>query len=448
MDFYKQANEDYADFVRQAWEKFETMPAIPKPKDDSVPPVVLPDEDENKPIKDNEITFNDIIPVIEQKPQPEPPQPIKDNPQPTENYYSFSFFGTQEKVRLDENMRFKLKGADNKSIANCWQRLAESDYDNLISDCLALRSRHKLCDWAYLLVLRDLADSFFGKNTNESTLLSSYLYCRSGYMMRLAEADNKLYMLYASKHAIYGNTYFKIDGIKFYTLDFSGNNIYVCPASYPGEQPMSLLIPDNMQFTWNATENRTLKSKRYSDMNVDVCCNKNSLDFYNTYPTSEINDDFMTRWAMYANTPMEDGIKDSLYPALRKKIDGLSKKEATERLLNWVQTAFEYEYDEKIWGYDRAFFPEETLYYPYCDCEDRSILFTRLVRDLLGLPCILIYYPGHLASAVCFDKDVKGDYISLNGKKFVVCDPTYIGASIGLTMPDMDNSSANVILLQ
>lgn len=54
-------------------------------------------------------------------------------------------------------------------------------------------------------------------------------------------------------------------------------------------------------------------------------------------------------------------------------------------ILNWVQTGSEYEYDDKVWRHDRAFFAEETLYYPYCDCEDRSILFSRFVRDLLGL---------------------------------------------------------------
>ena len=118
-----------------------------------------------------------------------------------------------------------------------------------------------------------------------------------------------------------------------------------------------------------------------------------------------------------------------------------------ERLLNWVQTAFVYEYDDKVWGDDRAFFPEETLYYPYCDCEDRSILLSRLVRDLLGLKAILIYYPGHLAMAVGFTEDVKGDYILLQGKKYVVCDPTYIGAPVGVTMEGMDNETAKVILL-
>ena len=116
-------------------------------------------------------------------------------------------------------------------------------------------------------------------------------------------------------------------------------------------------------------------------------------------------------------------------------------------LLYWVQTAFVYEYDDKVWGHDRAFFAEESLYYPYCDCEDRSILYSRLVRDLLGLNVILVFYPGHLATAVEFNTPVEGDYILLNGKHFTACDPTYIGAPPGATMPDMDNQTAKVILL-
>ena len=133
---------------------------------------------------------------------------------------------------------------------------------------------------------------------------------------------------------------------------------------------------------------------------------------------------------------------------MREKIAGLSEKDAVERLLNWVQTAFKYEYDEKVWGHDRVFFAEETLYYPYCDCEDRSILLSRLVRDLLGLKVILVYYPGHLAMAVGFTEDVAGDYIIQGGKRYVVCDPTYINAPVGMTMPDMNNQTARIILLE
>jgi hypothetical protein len=69
------------------------------------------------------------------------------------------------------------------------------------------------------------------------------------------------------------------------------------------------------------------------------------------------------------------------------------------------------------------------------------------VRDLLGLNVILVFYPGHLATAVEFNTPIEGDYILLNGKHFTVCDPTYIGAPPGATMPDMDNQTAKVILL-
>ena len=106
------------------------------------------------------------------------------------------------------------------------------------------------------------------------------------------------------------------------------------------------------------------------------------------------------------------------------------------------------EFDEKVWGADRAFFPSESLFYPYCDCEDRSILLSRLVGDLLGLKSTLIYYPGHLAMAIHFNEPVKGDYVEYNGERFVVCDPTYIGAPIGMTMPDMDNAAAKLIVVQ
>ena len=155
----------------------------------------------------------------------------------------------------------------------------------------------------------------------------------------------------------------------------------------------------------------------------------------------------MTRWAAYANTPLEEEARQTLYPTLQKNIAGLTAKEAAERLLNFVQTAFVYEYDEKVWGGDRAFFAEETLYYPYCDCEDRSILFSRLIRDLLRLDVLLVYYPGHLATAVHFPDSIAGNYVTVSGRRFTICDPTYIGAPVGRTMPGMENRTAKVILL-
>ena len=89
-----------------------------------------------------------------------------------------------------------------------------------------------------------------------------------------------------------------------------------------------------------------------------------------------------------------------MYPKLTQQIKGKSQKDAANILIDFVQTAFEYQTDDVQFGYERPLFADETFFYPYSDCEDRSILFAHLVKDLLGLDVVLLYYPGHLATAV------------------------------------------------
>lgn len=447
-DFRAQANEQYAAFLKQAWKQYNALPAISKPKDETVPPVIISEEDKDKPIENNPIPIMEVVtpPTIDS--QPTPIAPIKENFQPQERTVDFIYCGTRCQIRLNKNLHLSLQDCSNEQLSNVWAQLsAEGVLNNTIRDCFAIRVGRNLCDWAYLNLLSSFSKAIYG-NSNEATILTSYIYAQSGYKMRLGRNEQHIYLLYASEHGIYDIVYFDIDGLKFYPFECDKDKLEICDASFPKEKPLSLYILQNQQFEYKASDLRTLTSKRYPDVQVQVQVNKNMIDFYNTYPTSEVNNNFMTRWAMYANTPLDEHVKKGLYPALKEKINGLSQLEAANKLLNWVQTAFVYEYDDKVWGHDRAFFAEETLYYPYCDCEDRSILFSHLIRDLLGLKTILVFYPGHLASAVCFTDNVSGDYISLNGKHYVITDPTYIGAPVGMTMPDMDNTQAHVILLE
>lgn len=69
------------------------------------------------------------------------------------------------------------------------------------------------------------------------------------------------------------------------------------------------------------------------------------------------------------------------------------------------------------------------------------------MRDLVGLDLALVFYPGHLATAVEFSEDVTGDAMIINNRKFIVCDPTYIGAPVGKQMPDLDYDKTQAIIL-
>lgn len=455
-DFRSKCNEEYADFVRQAWKEFRATPAVPVPEEKPVPPVVIPKPIgitpiDTLPLDTKPIVIDEVIRPIEITPQPEPVEPIREVPVIDKSGLEFTFFGTKAKVRVERNGLPKLRSVDENAVADALKAFADRKYDNVIYDCLALRRELKLCDWAYIQMLKNMGEMVCGKGTNEAVLLMAYVYMQSGYKMRLASADGKLYMLFASKHQIYDSVSYGVDGNVYYGVDKLPSRLNICQAKFQGEQPLSLLVTEAPQLAQNDTKVATHTSVRNADMKVEMKANQNMLDFYTSYPTSMIGSNFVTRWAMYANMPMPEHVKQQVYPQLRSALNGCNQLVAVNKILNWIQTGFVYEYDDKVWGDDRAFFPEESLHYPYCDCEDRSILLTRIVRDLLGLRCILIYYPGHLASAVeITEGSPSGDYIDCQGHRFFIADGTITGwgAPVGMTMKGMDNKTAKVIMLE
>jgi len=441
--FRDECNKKYAEFLLTAWDWHEGKAPMPMPKDERpVPPKPYDGKGHDTPVE--------VLPIsikpIEDTPQPKPIEPIKEQSTPEDNYFTFDFYGNSCQVRMWATANFKLSDCSPISISDSWKRLCSPNMNNAIRDCLEARIRYNLCDWAYLMFLDKLCNSFC-PDKNTATLLMAFLYCQSGYQMRLGVDGGNLVMLYGSKHQIYDMGYFSLNGLKFYPYGNTSNSISICDAAFEGETPLSLLITREPMLGGDLSAERDIKSRLYATMEVQSRVPENLVKFYDGYPTSAIDGNHMTRWAMYANTPLAQKTRDLVYPTLRKAIEGVSAHEAANMLLNWVQTGFVYEYDDKVWGHDRAFFAEESLYYPYCDCEDRSILFSRLVRDLLGLDVALIYYPGHLATAVCFNDDVAGDAMLIDSRKFIVCDPIYIGAPVGTQMPGLEYEKVLSIIL-
>ncbi|MBN1542857.1 hypothetical protein JW992_11980, partial [candidate division KSB1 bacterium] len=117
-------------------------------------------------------------------------------------------------------------------------------------------------------------------------------------------------------------------------------------------------------------------------------------------------------------------------------------------LLRLVQTGFDYQTDDQQFGREKFFFPEEILHYPYSDCEDRSVFFSWLVHNLLSLDVIGLDYPGHVATAVRFDDPPPGDTVVHRGAKYTICDPTYINAEAGASMPQLKNVNPRAVDLR
>jgi hypothetical protein len=175
-------------------------------------------------------------------------------------------------------------------------------------------------------------------------------------------------------------------------------------------------------------------------MAVTASTSFNLMEYYEECPRS-------TSWQYYANANLSDNLKKQIYPKLRREMEGLSAMEAANMLINFVQTGFEYKTDDAQFGYERPLYGDEMFYYEFSDCEDRSILYSILVRDLLGLDVVLLHFKNHLATAVRFPSEVEGDYLLVGGDRYIICDPTYINATIGMTMPGMADKLENIIAL-
>lgn len=459
--FRRERNEEYAKFLRKAWAPFHSSPAIPAPKDDDIGPLMV---ESNEAVAapttaSVSVLIDEFIklPKLIRK-RPEPAEPIEEVPMPTPKEslknddmmkHSFTFCDMEFTVRVDRSNLFKLRRLSEGQVANAWSELSTRKYTNLVYDCIQLRDDLHLCDWAYLQMLQQMSEQLFGENTNEAVLLAAYIYCQTGYEMRLAFADKKLCMMVASEHLIYNWSYYKIGGKNYYPLTKQTGAMHVCACKYPREQPLSLQILEQQKIASSSSNIAvTHRSTRDADMDISINADKGMLDFYSSYPTSMLGGNMLTRWAMYANAPASENMRSQVYPQIQKAIDGCDQLTAVNKILNWIQTGFEYEYDDTVWGYDRAFFPEESMYYRYCDCEDRSILFTRIVRDLIGLKCVLVYYPGHLAAAVDITEgDVTGKYVECEGRKFFIADGTIMGTGAPVGTSFSDNSTAKVILL-
>lgn len=453
-DFRRQANEEYARFMQEAWKSFETQPAVEPPAKPKPP---MPLVDNTTPDKPDPVIVNRpvvspvrvpdpvLIPELSKpedpKPErPKPMQPIKPSAVPVTAAQNVYLYGSPFAFHLEDEYELKLTDASEKSVSKMWTKLSEPRFDYLIAECLQQRDKGNLCDWAYIKLTQQVAEKQCGVGTNEAVVMQMYLLTQSGYQMRIGrDNSNNLALLIGSKEKIYRYKYFVLNDIKFYILDrkFNQRGLSIFDHAFPKEKSLSLALTQP-KLQLDLSEDRIIASKRYPEATATVHTNRNLMAFYNDYPLSSM-------WHYYSKASLSDAVKESLYPVLRKAIEGKTELQAVNILLNFVQTGFQYKTDDEQFGYERPLYPDELFYYPYSDCEDRSILFSCLVRELVGLEVVLLDYPVHIATAVCFNEQVEGDYFMLNGKKFIISDPTYIGASVGMCAPKYKTVSPKII---
>jgi hypothetical protein len=434
QEYKDKRDKEFTAFLKAHWKavdivKGEVRDEAPKPDVMPVAPVEIPVTAQKGPEQMPPVSIAMPETVVPVEPAPAPVVMV-----PKGNQVKIDFYGKQLNFYFDAGMKIRLNARiDKESISDYWSRLSRTDYDDLMMQLNAQKKSLQLNDWGYASLIHKLAAEINTSRRNESALLSWFLLAKSGYRARIAYNDSSVFLLVPSKQEMFEVSYFTFGGRRYYAVEFDGDRqqpgqVY----TYDGEYPDAIKELD-MQLTAavassDQAERRHLsfefEGKRY---NIDVTYDRGRVKFLGTYPQLNLDQYFGAGVYRPTATP--------LLEQLAGNMRGMSEQQAVNFLLRFVQTALQYETDDKQFGKENYLFPEETLYYPYSDCEDRAVLFAWLVKSLLNLDVIGLDYPGHVAAAVHFSQSMPGDSISYQGKRYTVTDPTYINAVAGMTMP-------------
>jgi len=440
QEYKDKRDKEFTAFLKAQWKpvdivKGEERDETPKPQ---VMPVASP-----APVVPEKIVKPVAVvvprPVSVKKPVAAPPVvAAKGRP------VNINFFGKQLQFYYAAGLKQKFSTNINKdAVSKYWSALSRAGYEDLLKQLTAQKKSLQLNDWAYAALVNELAAAINTNRRNETALLSWFLLVKSDYKARIAYNKNAVYLLVPSKHEIFEVSYFTFSGTRYYAIEFDGKHktlgqVYTYDGEYPGTNKEFDMRVSPMVASIGKGERRHLSfkfdGKKY---NINVAYDRGRIKFFKTYPQLNLN--------LYFGSGVFKSTATPLQKQLASHMQGMSELQAVNFLLRFVQTALQYETDEQQFGEENYLFPEETLFYPYSDCEDRAILFAWLVQGLLNLQVVGLDYPGHVATAVKFNEKVKGDSVSHQGQRYVVADPTYINASAGMSMPDFKQFKPTVI---
>lgn len=357
---------------------------------------------------------------------------------PLDNFKTSLFYGATISYPKLSLPLLKLKGVTEKDVADYWNQLSALSYPIWTTRIEQLREELMLNDWALYLLVKNSFHVYFPQgNSNEEVIYTIFTLNQLGYRARIGRDNKELMPLLAVNCNINGSMYFydlDNESVKYWVMDPENKEldcINSCRMEYGNADR---LFDMGIKYSLQLPVSLVTKSYVAGDEMYELSYNQNLQGIYSTYPCID--------YPIYAQSALDDVLVESINETLCPVLQGLSQEEAVNKLLRFVQLAFEYKTDNEQFGVlERRFFAEETMSAQYSDCEDRAILFAQLVRHLLDMPIVLVHYLNrHLATAIHFDNpDTFGDYLMIDDKKYLICDPTYINANLGRSMPQLND---------
>lgn len=334
------------------------------------------------------------------------------------------FFSEQLVVPYSSDMLFASSVTiQEKSLMAYYQRLSQTDFSILLDDLNRKKTAFQLNDWLYYELMRRAVDKIYAqKKPLERELLCWFLLSQSGYDTRLTYLDDRVFVYVFTEEEVFEAPMIEEERRNYVNLTALIQSARSRQALYllnfvpqPKGKAFSFQL-DKLPKLSPRLRTRTLKFPYQGFVReISVQTDENLVQLMKSYP--------LISESAYIQAPLTAAAAQSLLPELRDLIAGKPANEAIECLVAFTRSAFAYKEDKEAFGRSKPMIPDEVLYYPYSDCEDRVALFYYLVKSLLDLPMVVVAYHDHLTVGVAIT-GFKGKAVQYKGRSYIICDPT------------------------
>ena len=442
----KRMNAAFKKYLKKGFSEVEQT-------EEKVKPVEVPkpiEQPEYKPVRTVVDMPEKLDPVSVPEPQPAPVKPevviadaagysiapILRIPEGAEAYRSdltVDFFGSPAQLRIDKRMRnLNLTAVKPNAFAAYWDDFTTTYYQVYIESVVNYAEEKNLNDWGIYQLVDHTSQQLFSSSNNRTMWVWAIMN-QAGYQTKIGYTNGAVYLLLPFMQEVYEKPYYTMDGSNYYLMSHKKDikNLMTYTRDFGGATKkidLHLSFALNFKEPANVVVRKTTLPNESEPLKLEM--DKTIMAFLASYPQT-VN-------TVYLNAAMSSSVKEALYEYLTLHLEGKSETQAVTYLLDYLHNSFEYKTDRDQFNKEKMFFPDEIFYYPYSDCEDRTVLFTRLVNELLGLDAVALTYFSHMAAAVAFTEPVEGYAILVDGRRYTITDPTYINAPIGSVMPEYE----------
>lgn len=439
--FADSIHDDFVRYLEHLWTEYKLFSGEPSPRD--IKPVEQPQMDtlemEGDTVKvDRQVSYGTFSSVSTGAARDfKAPRGSVQN-----RDYTVPFYGREVSIALSDKVAdINLAGIRERQVARYWKKLVESRADLCAASLDQQRRNLYLGDWGLFDLIRNFSAIVYPNHPDEQAVLSVFILDAMHYDARVGRMDDRLVMLVNTGSRLYDIPYVEIGAVRYYAF---GNLSKKGRLHTYGRQLKDADQPIDMHLAYSPRLGGALTEKAYShtvlDRKVTLRVNQPLMDFYARYPQTEL--------PVYATAAMEEAFVAAIDRELRPFVEGQTPVVALNNLLEFMQQGFNYQTDRKQFRREKNFFCEENFYYPANDCEDRAVLFARVVKLLLGYDVVLLEYKDHVSTAVHIPgRKVRGHHLTLGGKRYMSCDPTTLGAAVGDMSRKYRNKNPNIIAL-